>query len=82
MDWGALLQALRLRRRLMGFLAMLAIANIVAAQTAEADVGSAMNSFFNGMGGAANATGPSPIRGRPAAITRAATSGCARPTSS
>jgi hypothetical protein len=64
MDWGALLQALRPRRRLMSFLAMLAIANIVAAQTAEADVGGAMNSFFNGMGGAANASGPVAYQGQ------------------
>jgi hypothetical protein len=48
----------------MGFLAILAVANIVVAQTAEADVGSAMNSFFNGMGGAANATGPTAYQGQ------------------
>lgn len=64
MDLLSFIKAMRLPRRIMSFLAVLAVANIAAVQTAQADVGSAMNSFFNGMGGAANATGPIAYQGQ------------------
>jgi hypothetical protein len=76
----AFISALRLRHCIMRF-RVLAIANIVAAQSAQADVGSAMNSFFNGMGGAANATGPIAYQGQASGYYSGGTSGCARPTS-
>ena len=44
-------------RRFMIALSALAVANLFAAQTANADVGSQLNSFFGSMGGAGNATG-------------------------
>lgn len=51
-------------RRLFGFLVALAMANIFVADIASADVGSQMNSFFNGLGGSANVTGPVAYQGQ------------------
>ena len=51
-------------RRFMIALSALAVANLFAAQTANADVGSQLNSFFGSMGGAGNATGPTAYHGQ------------------
>lgn len=51
-------------RRALGLLGALAMANIVVVETASADVGNQMNSFFNGLGGSANVTGPVAYQGQ------------------